>query len=197
MKKYGLLGFCYLVVCLVYTRLAFRGAKIIRLPFDIRNRRNIRIGKRFITGRGCRLEAYPAESRQSNILISIGDDVQINDYVHISSRNSVKIGNNVLIAGKVFISDLNHGSYGFNGVHDHPDIPPADRVEVSSFVEIEDNVWIGESVNILPGVRIGKGSVVGAMSVVTKDIPPYSIAAGCPAKVIKAFDFSLHQWIKV
>jgi lipopolysaccharide O-acetyltransferase len=53
---------------------------------------------------------------------------------------------------------------------------------------IEDNVWLGEFVSILPGVTIGKGNIIGANSVVTQDIPPYSIAVGTPARVAKRFD---------
>ena len=56
-------------------------------------------------------------------------------------------------------------------------------------VSIGNNVWIGEHVSILPGVTIGEGSVIGANSVVSKSIPPYSIAVGSPAKVIKKYDF--------
>lgn len=59
---------------------------------------------------------------------------------------------------------------------------------------IDDNVWLGELVCIMPGVTVGKGSIVGAHSVVTHDIPPYSIAVGSPAKVIKQYNFSTKIW---
>ncbi|MBL4677498.1 MAG: hypothetical protein JKY70_15040 [Mucilaginibacter sp.] len=61
-------------------------------------------------------------------------------------------------------------------------------------VIIEDNVWIGETVSVLPGVTIGKGSIIGASAVVTKNIPPYSIAVGNPAKVIKTYNFESNSW---
>ena len=64
-------------------------------------------------------------------------------------------------------------------------------------VFIEDNVWIGEFVSVLPGVRIGEGSVIGTMSVVTHDIPPFSIAVGSPARVIKRFNFATSCWERV
>ena len=64
-------------------------------------------------------------------------------------------------------------------------------------VFIEDNVWIGESVSVLPGVRIGKNSIIGANSVVTKNIPENSIAVGNPARVIKKYNFETSFWEKI
>ena len=62
---------------------------------------------------------------------------------------------------------------------------------------IEENVWLGDGVCVLPGVTIGKGSIIGANAVVNKNIPAYCIAAGVPAKVIKKFDEQLKQWVAV
>jgi lipopolysaccharide O-acetyltransferase len=123
--------------------------------------------------------------------------VQVNDYVHIGAINSVKIGNNVLIASKVFISDHNHGFYGLNDRHDSPLSVPKDRELSFSSVVIEDNVWLGEFVAVLPGVTIGKGSIIGSMSVVSKNIPEFSIAVGSPAKVIKKYNFETSKWQSV
>jgi lipopolysaccharide O-acetyltransferase len=64
-------------------------------------------------------------------------------------------------------------------------------------VVIGDNVWIGESVCVLPGVSIGEGCIIGALSVVTKSIPAYSIAVGSPARVVKQFDFEQNKWKKI
>jgi lipopolysaccharide O-acetyltransferase len=62
---------------------------------------------------------------------------------------------------------------------------------------IEDNVWLGEFVSVLPGVTIGKGTIVGANSVVSKDLPKYVIAVGSPAKPVKKFNFSTQRWEKI
>jgi acetyltransferase-like isoleucine patch superfamily enzyme len=70
-------------------------------------------------------------------------------------------------------------------------------MRMSKPIIIEDNVWIGESVSILPGVRIGRGSVIGSNSVVTRSVPAYSIAAGCPAKTIKKYDRTSNAWLPV
>jgi lipopolysaccharide O-acetyltransferase len=123
--------------------------------------------------------------------------VQINDFVHIAAKQSVIIGNNVLIASKVYISDISHGSYKGNAFDSDPGIDPQKRELVSNPVLIDENVWIGESVSVFPGVRIGKASIIGANAVVTKDIPDYCIAAGNPAKVIKKYNFNTRKWEKV
>jgi acetyltransferase-like isoleucine patch superfamily enzyme len=67
----------------------------------------------------------------------------------------------------------------------------------SATVTIGDSVWIGSSVTIVPGVTVGEHSVVGANSVVTRDVPPYCMAAGCPARVIKRYDFDKKEWMRV
>jgi acetyltransferase-like isoleucine patch superfamily enzyme len=192
LKRYGIIGGARLLISLIYTKLFFRQARLIRLPFDIRSKRLIKIGKNFTTGFGCRIEAF---NNENVTCITFGDNVQINDYVHIGAISSVTIGNNVLMASKVYITDHNHGSYD-ELLSDHPMSIPSSRKLVCKPVTIEDNVWIGESVCILPGVKIGEGCVIGALSVVTKSIPPYSIAVGNPARVVKKYDFETHKWVK-
>jgi len=191
-NKYGVWGVVKLTISWMYTKLFFSGARLIRLPFDIRNRRFIKIGERFTTGFGCRVEAHPL-NKLSSPCILIGSDVQINDYVHIAAAESVVIGDGVLIASKVYISDINHGLYK-GQMQSSPLTPPNKRDLSSNPVIIEKNVWIGEGVCVMPGAIIGSGSIIGAMSVVTKHIPPNSIAVGNPAKVIKVFNFGNNSW---
>lgn len=191
LKKYGIFGLLKLIRSLIYTKIFYNQAKIIRLPFDIRNRKYIKLGDNFTTGFGCRLEAYPIDE---SVVLKFGKNVQINDYVHISAMKGVTIGDNVLIASKVFISDLNHGSYGANDIHDSPNIPPNDRKLYAEPIVIEENVWLGETVCVLGGVTIGKGTIVGANSVVSKSLPPYVIAVGAPAKPIKKYNFENGKW---
>jgi len=137
------------------------------------------------------------DSSTANLLIRIGADVAMNDYVHIGAVESVIIGDRVLIASKVFISDHDHGGYGKGGIHSDPRVAPRERKLTASPVVIEDDVWLGEFVSVLAGVRIGKGSVIGTMSTVTRDIPPYSVAVGSPARVIKQFNFATGMWEQV
>jgi acetyltransferase-like isoleucine patch superfamily enzyme len=194
-KRYGILGSFRLLISLVYTKILYKKARLIRLPFDVRNRENIDFGRGLTTGFGCRIEAFPLDN-SSNKIIKFGQNIEINDYVHIAACEKVIIGNYVLIASKVFISDINHGNYKNNN-QDSPLVKPNDRKLSTSPIVINDNVWIGEGVCILPGVTIGFGSIIGALSIVTKDIPEYSIAVGAPAEVIKKYNFDTKEWIAV
>lgn len=109
----------------------------------------------------------------------LGDDVFINYMCVILDNNEVRIGNHVMIGPSVQIYTAAH------------DLQAASRIkgwETAKPITIEDNVWIGGGVIILPGVRIGKNAVVGAGSVVTRDVPPNTVVAGNPARVIREID---------
>ncbi len=184
-----------LLVFVIRTKILFPNARIIRFPIDIRGKRFISIKSGFTTGRGCRLEAYPTDKK--SIVLIFGKNIQMNDYVHITAMKRVFIGNNVLIASKVYISDCSHGSYCGDEFDSSPLSIPRDREYKVTQVTIEDNVWIGEFVSILPGVTIGTGSIIGANSVVNKSIPPYCMAVGSPAKIIKNFNFETNRWERI
>lgn len=194
--SYGLIGLASLVADLVMTRLRFPASRLMRRPLYIRGRRWIVLGPGFTCGRGLRMDALGGASTDEP-LIRIGSNVRMNDYVHIGAVDSVTIGDRVLIASKVFISDHDHGSYGKSGVHSDPRVAPSERQLSASPVVIEDDVWLGEFVSVLAGVRIGKGAIIGTMSTVTKDIPPYCIAVGSPARVIKQFNFADGVWERI
>lgn len=119
--------------------------------------------------------------------LDIGEGTTIGRFAHIVAIRDVTIGNNVLIADKVYISD---------NLHTYEDItqPIMDQpILFKQRVEIGDNSWIGENVSII-GASIGKHCVIGANSVVTRDIPDYSIAVGSPARVIKRYNSFTKQW---
>ncbi len=194
LKRYGILGSLRLIMALIYTKVFYRQARLIRLPFDIRNKKNIKIGKNFTAGFGCRLEAF---SKDDIKVLHIGKNIQINDYVHITAMKNVTIGDNVLMASKIYISDCSHGSYLGDENDSHPKTIPKDRPLFSKPVVIKDNVWLGEFVSVLPGVTIGTGTIVGANSVVSKSLPDYVIAVGSPAKPIKKYNFESQRWQKI
>lgn len=195
LKKYGFFGFLYLSVSVFRSKFLFRNARIIRFPFDLRGKKHIRVGKGFTTGRGCRIEATPPHPN-AKICIEIGPGFQMNDYCHIAAAESIKIGSNVLCASKIFITDLNHGSYDGNEFDSDPHEVPSLRPLSSKAVVIGDNVWLGEGVTVLQGADIGYGAIIGSHSVVNSKIPPMTIAVGIPAKVIKKFDPEFSRWIR-
>ena len=178
-------------------RARFKGAVNIYIHRSARfyGERYITIGSNFTALVGLRLEAIVQyQSLNYSPKIIIKDNVTLNDYVHIGATNYVEIGNNVLVASKVYISDHNHGVYS-GSIQSSPDTSPAERYLTRDMsVIVGDNVWIGESVSILPGVKIGYGSIIGAHSVVTKSVPAYTVVAGVPAKVIKRYDQNSRTW---
>ncbi|WP_038020834.1 acyltransferase [Synechocystis sp. PCC 7509] len=124
--------------------------------------------------------------------IDIGQDCYIGEGTRIWSATSVKIGDRVLISHNVNIHDTNSHSTDANLRHNHftkimsSGHPTINDVGIESQpVYIKDDVWIGFNSTILKGVTIGKGAIIGACSVVTKDVPEFVIVAGNPANIIK------------
>ena len=114
--------------------------------------------------------------------LKMGNNCAIGQFTHVTAVNKVVIGDNLLTVRFVLISDNSHGEMTLNDVTKGP---LARKIVSKGPVTIGNNVWLGDKVSVLPGVTIGDGCVVGANSVVTHDIPSYSVAAGNPAKVIK------------
>ena len=191
LRYYSSIDLLKLVYYFLRTKLIMFKARLIRGPIDLRGKKNILIGRGFSCGRNCRIETNPNFTKCTLV---IGDMVEMNDAVHITAFDDVRIGNNVLMASRIYLSDTSHGSYAGNDKDCHPSVPPSLRPLSFKSVIIEDNVWIGEGVSILPGAHIGKGAIIGANSVVIGKIPEYSIAVGAPAKVIKRFNFIINKW---
>lgn len=123
---------------------------------------------------------------QQNVYVGTGKNIYIGSHCQINENVrmiDVQIGNYVMIAPNVnLIGGKTHNYHRL-------DIPMVMQGEkYIGPIIIEDDVWIGINVVVLPGIKIGKGSVIGANSVVTKNIPPYSIVGGVPAKIIKKRD---------
>lgn len=169
---------------LKYSFKSLGGPCNIMEPYIIMKPEYISIGNNFSSLYNLRLEAWDEyEGQKFSPEIIIGDNVCFNTDCHIGCINKVVIGNNVLLASRVYISDHFHGE--ING--DIKNVPPTKRKLFSKGeVIIDDNVWIGEGVCILPGVTIGKNSIIGANAVVTKSFPPNSIIGGIPAKILKS-----------
>ena len=102
----------------------------------------------------------------------------------------VLIGDNVMLAQNIVISGLNHG-------YEMIDIPPSEQKAITKQIIIQDNVWIGANCVVTAGVNIGKHSIIGAGSIVTKSVPDYCVALGNPAKIIKKYNFENSLWERV
>jgi acetyltransferase-like isoleucine patch superfamily enzyme len=118
----------------------------------------------------------------------VGSDTGIGMGCTISAAQEVSLGKHVVLARNVYISDHGHAFEDVNrpiSVQGIRDIRP---------VQIGDETWLGQNVCVLPGVRIGKHCVVGAGAVVTRDVPDFSVAVGCPAVVIRRFNPEERAW---
>ena len=117
----------------------------------------------------------------------MGDHLIINYGCTILDVAEVTMGDWVMIGPHVLISTVNH-----------PLSPRGrrNRLGVAKPVRIGDDVWIGGHATILPGVTIGDGAVVAAGAVVTKDVPPYTVVAGVPARVVKEIEDDLDGWVE-
>lgn len=137
-------------------------------------------------GRGLVLEVFDRYGEQRFTPgVTIGNYVNIGDYSHLTCINGITIGDNVRMGRKIFITDNAHGASERALLDTRPNIRP---LASKGPVVIEENVWIGEMACIMPGVTIGRGAIIGANAVVTHDVPPYTLVAGNPARVIKQIE---------
>lgn len=160
-------------------------------------------GKRSLIRRRTRIDVLPTR------YFSLGDDSTIEDFatinngvgdVYIGDRTRiglgctvigpVRIGNDVRLAQNIVMSGLNHN-------YEDITVPISDQGVSTSPIDVADEVWIGANVFIAAGVTIGKHSIVAGGSVVTKDVPAYSIVGGNPAKIIKKYNAELGIWERV
>ncbi|NHE58448.1 acyltransferase [Cyclobacterium plantarum] len=177
-----------------------RGLLLIGKGVSIRQARYFTVGKNFVAQDHCEINCLSQKGivfgdkvtvgsyaiiRPTNLYggepglgLKVGDHSSIGPYAYIGCSGYIEIGNNVMMSPRVSIYSENH-------VFKDTGRPMIEQGVDRSFVIIEDDCWIASHAVILAGVTIGKGSVVAAGSIVTRDVPPYSVVAGNPAKVIK------------
>jgi acetyltransferase-like isoleucine patch superfamily enzyme len=156
-------------------------AQFIRLAIKLKDRGFMLCYRHLFQSHGKRFVFSPAD-HFSYQTIRVGDDVYIGPGAYFSAVKGITIGNGVMFGPGVSVVGGNHNSelsgkpiFKNHEKRDSDDLP----------IKICDDVWIGTGATILKGVTIGRGAIVAAASVVTRDVAPYSVVAGCPAKMIR------------
>jgi acetyltransferase-like isoleucine patch superfamily enzyme len=177
-----------------------KGLLLVGRNVTIRQASYLRVGRNFVAQDNCEINGLSRKGiifgdkvtvgsyaliRPTNLYggepgmgLKVGDNSSIGPYAYIGCSGYIEIGNNVMMSPRVSIYSENH-------VFERLDVPMIDQGVKRSFVKIEDDCWIASNAVILAGVTIGRGAVVAAGSIVTRDVPPYSVVAGNPAKVVK------------
>lgn len=149
---------------------------------DLCGLRYVSVGEHTEIARGATLAVRNIDSVGPKPFIRIGDNCHIGVGIHITAVRGIEIGDGLLTGSNVLITDNSHGT-----TRDMlTDTSPIDRSIVSKGgVKIGCNVWLGNNVCVLSGITVGDGAIVAAGAVVTHDVPPYSLVAGVPARVIR------------
>lgn len=142
------------------------------------SKRGIRFGDKVTVGSFAVIRPTNLYGGEPGEGLKVGDRSSIGPYSYIGCSGYIEIGENVMISPRVSI-------YAENHIFADPKTPMIAQGVSRSFVKIEDDCWIASHSVILAGVTVGKGAVVAAGSVVTKDVPPYAVVGGNPARVIK------------
>lgn len=169
----------------------FGKGSIIINPMRIINPKHIYIGNRVTILNNARMEAERGwQDVKLNGEIIIGDGTSIEQGCHIIASDKLNIGKDCVISANVYISDC---------AHEYEDITTSIMKQplIIKKTIIGDSVFIGIGAKIMPGVRLGEYCVIGANSVVTKDIPAFCVATGIPAKIIKRYNVNSCVWEKV
>lgn len=162
---------------------AFGNGSLLAPGVKLRTPAYVSIGKNTSIMSHCIIETCPTDNCTPHM--EIGDNISLGEYSHITCANKVVIGNGVLTGRFVLITDNSHGKL----TKEEADIAPLIRkIHSNGPVFIGDNVWIGDKATILPNVSIGKGCIIAANAVVTKDVPEFSVVAGVPARIIKTIE---------
>ena len=194
-EKLNMLG---LVLALLKTQSIYRFAfghigsgTVIRAPIMLHNTRFVYLGKGVSIQHGARFDVITERfGRTYQPKVHIGDGASFEQNFHLACAQEIVIGRKVAITENVGIFDIWHP-------YEDPSRPIVDQPLRTAPIYIGDESLIGMGVVIQPGVRIGRHCLIGANSVVTHDIPDFSIAVGAPATMIKQYNTTSGKWDKV
>jgi acetyltransferase-like isoleucine patch superfamily enzyme len=161
----------------------FGGRTVLMFPARVSGEQRISIGDNVFIGSGSWLQTLP-DDNSSTIALSVGDGTSIAGACVLSAVKEIILEEDVLLARNVYISDH---------MHRHTDTRTSvlrqglDKIQP---VRVKKGAWLGQNVVVCPGVTIGIGAVIGANSVVTRDIPDFAVAAGAPARIVKLYSDS-------
>jgi len=159
---------------------AFGSRSVIQLPVRLSGESRIRVGAGVFVGAGSWLQVL--EGPDTGVALEIGDGTSIAGDCVLSAAVGVRLGRRVLLARNVYVSDHSHR---FEDARRAVLDQGVDRIGA---VVVDDGAWLGQNVVVCPGVRIGRGAVVGANSVVLDDVPDHAVAVGAPARVVRTLD---------
>ena len=161
----------------------FGAGSVLEPPCRLSGEGRIAVGRDVYVGAGCWLHTLPNGIPRT--VLEIGDGTQIAGGCTLSAVHAVRLGRAVLLARGVYVADHRHA---FEDLR-RPVLEQG--VAGIAAVEIGDGAWLGEHVVVCPGVRIGRGAVIGANAVVLTDVPDHAVAVGAPARVIRVLTASL------
>ena len=184
---------------LLARQLGTRGFHLGRTP-RLLGLAHMAVGENFTAGNDLWLEAVTRFAGQ--VLepeLRLGANCNLSDAVHIGCASQVTIGSGFLCGSRVLIIDHAHGSYGVGvGAGSDPCVRPNLRpLSPGGEIVIGDNVWVGDGAVILAGARIGDGAVIGANSVVNGVVPPATMAAGAPLRLLRRWDAETRTWPRI
>ncbi len=170
----------------------FGKSSLVEKPLYVRKLKYVSIGNNTQIKAGSRIQCD--DNYRGQMLkpcLQIGDRCGIGYHFTAFVYDNIEIGNDVSIADNVMLTSENHG------INPEGNVPFGLQPLTTAPIRIGDWVWLAKNVCVMPGVTIGERTVIGANSVVTHDIPPYSIAVGAPAKVIKKWNKERHEWERI
>jgi lipopolysaccharide O-acetyltransferase len=159
---------------------SFGPRSVLEPPVRLKGERRIAIGSGVWIGGGSWLNVLEPDG--DGVAIEIGDGCRLAGGCTLAAARSVRLGRSVLFARGVYVADHGH-AFDDTG---RPVL--AQGVTAPAPVDIDDGAWLGEHVVVCPGVRIGRGAVIGANAVVTADVPDHAVAVGAPARVVRRLD---------